>query len=85
MPTMAPSLLMRSMSVILTALADLTRNMTEILKLLVLLLEHGEVVEEKVEVMEEEVEEEVEVLEEEQEEGTMYNWLPPSFQHERAV
>ena len=81
MPTMAPSLLMRSMSVILTALADLTRNMTEILKLLVLLLEHGEVVE----VMEEEVEEEVEVLEEEQEEGTMYNWLPPSFQHERAV
>ena len=74
MPTMAPSLLMRSMSVILTALADLTRNMTEILKLLVLLLEHGEV-----------VEEEEEVKEEEQEEGTMYNWLPPSFQHERAV
>ena len=32
-PTMAPSLLMRSMSVILTALADLTRNMTDILQL----------------------------------------------------
>ena len=31
-PTMAPSLLMRSMSVILTALADLTRNITDILK-----------------------------------------------------
>lgn len=30
-PTMAPSRLMRSMSVILTALADRTRNMTEIL------------------------------------------------------
>ena len=34
MPTMAPSLLMRSMSVILTAFADLTRNMTDILQLL---------------------------------------------------
>ena len=31
MPTIPPSLLMRSMSVILTALADLTRNITEIL------------------------------------------------------
>ena len=31
-PTMAPSLLIRSMSVILTAFADRTRNMTEILE-----------------------------------------------------
>ena len=55
MPTMAPSLLMRSMSVILTALADRTRNMTDILQLSVLLLELQEVVEE-VDVAEEEVE-----------------------------
>ena len=33
MPTMIPSLLMRSMSVILTAFADRTRNITDILRI----------------------------------------------------
>ena len=32
-PTMAPNLLIKSISVILTALAERTRNMTEILKI----------------------------------------------------
>ena len=72
-PTMAPSLLMRSMSVIFTALADLTRNITDILQLLSLLLD-----------LEMEEEKEVEETEEEVQ-GTMYKFIPPSFQHERAV
>ena len=50
---MAPSLLMRSMSVIFTALADLTRNITDILQLLSSLLDME--MEEEKEVVEEEV------------------------------
>ena len=40
-PTIAPSLLIRSMSVIFTAFADLTRNMTEILKISILAFFEG--------------------------------------------